>query len=120
MTVGVGDGVAQDEADQVLEQVTSIARRMLDGHYGGGFAKDIEVRREESMADDEHDTFLDITISFEAEDPKECDPEWLVTFLTELRTSLVEVGIDEFPVPSYLLKSEWQQVKEGIGPIQAG
>ena len=115
-----GDGLAQDGADEVLEQVRSIARRILEGHYGDGFATDIEVRREESMADDEHDTYLDITIAFDAENPEECEPEWLVAFLTELRTSLLDVGIGEFPVPSYLLKSDWEQIKEGSEPVQAG
>ena len=71
------------------------------------------------MADDEHDTYLDITIAFDAEDPRDCEPEWLVAFLTELRMALVKVGIEEFPVPSYLLKSEWEQVKEGRGSVQA-
>ena len=67
-----GDGLAQDGADEVLEQVRSIARRILEGHYGDGFATDIEVRREESMADDEHDTYLGyITIAnFDAENPE--------------------------------------------------
>ena len=109
----VATGVAHAIApDKVPEQAASIARTILDGHYGVGFAQDIEVRRKESMADDEHDTFLDITIVFDAKDQEECDPGWLVTFLTELRTALVEVGIEEFPVPSYLLKSERQQLEE--------
>ena len=109
----VATGVAHAIApDKVPEQAASIARTILDGHYGVGFAQDIEVRRQESMADDEHDTFLDITIVFDADDQEACDPGWLVTFLTELRTALVEVGIEEFPVPSYLLKSERQQLEE--------
>jgi hypothetical protein len=120
MATSLGHGVAEDRADGVLEQVRSIARGLLDDHYGDGFATDIEVHREESMADDEHDTYLDITIAFDAEDPKDCEPAWLATFLTELRTSLMERGIEEFPVPSYLLKSEWDQIKEGSGPVQAG
>lgn len=72
------------------------------------------------MADDEHDTYLDITIAFNADDPADCEPGWLVAFLTELRTSLIQAGIEEFPVPSYLLKSEWDQIKEGSGSVQAG
>ena len=72
------------------------------------------------MTDDEHDTYLDITIAFDVEAPEDCEPGWLVTFLTELRTSLMKAGIEEFPVPSYLLKSEWDQIKEGSGSVQAG
>ena len=72
------------------------------------------------MADDEHDTYLDIAIAFDIDDRDECEPEWLGAFLTDLRMSLVEVGIGEFPVPSYFLKSEWAQTKEAGGPVQAG
>ena len=115
----IAGGLPREEADEVIEQVTSIARRLLDGHYGEAFAKEIAVRREESLADDEHDTFLDITIAFDAEDPEECDPGWLATFLTELRASLLEAGIEEFPVPSYLFESNLEQTRETIGSVQA-
>ena len=120
MVVGHGDSVAQDKTDEALEQVRAISRRILDGHYRNGFAKDIIVRRERSMADDEYDTFFDITIAFDAEDPNECDPGWLAAFLTELRASLVEVGIQEFPVPSYQLNSNLEQIRAAIGSVQAG
>lgn len=102
-----GNGVDQAQADDALEQVRATAQGILDNHYGDGFATDIRVRREESMADDEHDTYLDITVAFAAEDPKDCDPAWLTTFLTELRAALLKAGIEEFPVLSYLLKPEW-------------
>ena len=121
MEAGAHHGaLAQDEPDEVLEQVRSIARGLLDDHYRDGFTTDIEVRREESMADDEHDTYLDIAIAFDTEDRDECEPVWLGAFLTGLRMSLVKAGIGEFPVPSYFLKSEWPKTKATSGPVRAG
>ena len=58
-------------------------------------------------------------LAFDAEDPEECDPGWLATFLTELRASLLEAGIEELPILSYLFESNLEQIREAIGSVQA-
>ena len=52
--------------------------------------------------------YLDISIVCDANNVEELwAPDW-VGYLTTLRDKLVESGVEDFPVPSFFLKSEWE------------
>ena len=99
--------------DEGLKQIATIVREGLE-EYKVGFAFDVVVDRESNDFGD-GEPYLDISIVCDANDVEELRvPDW-VGYLTTLRDRLVESGVEEFPVPSFFLKSEWEGLTRSSG-----
>ena len=64
---------------------------------------------DEYGSDASGETYLRIIIVFNG-DQKRLDSSWTSGFIRRVRPKLIEAGIEEFPSPSWVEKSDWQQV----------
>ena len=61
---------------------------------------------DEFGSDASGETYLRIIIVFNG-DQKQLDSSWTSSFIRRIRPKLIEAGIEEFPSPSWVEKSEW-------------
>ena len=88
-----------DVRDEVLGKIENIVRDGLEDHFKGKVTLDpIEANRDQY---DDEDRFLYILIVVDGS-LDEFDEEWTVGWLTELREKLVDIGVEEFPVPLFM------------------
>ena len=64
---------------------------------------------DECGSDASGETYLRIIIVFHG-DQKRLDSRWTSGFIRRVRPKLIEAGIEEFPSPSWVEKSDWQDV----------
>ena len=64
---------------------------------------------DEFGSDASGETYLRIIIVFDG-DQKRLDSSWTSSFIRRIRPKLIEAGIEEFPSPSWVEKSDWQHV----------
>ena len=58
-------------------------------------------------------TYLRIMIVFEG-DHKALDPRWTSGLIRQIRPKLIEAGVEEFPSPSFIKKSEWPRLERSL------
>ena len=90
------------------EKVIVIVRDMLEERFAGEFIFDPIVVLPE--IDEYGDDYLDIIIVF-AGDQANLDPSWTMRFIRRIHLQLLDAGIDAFPVPSFVVKSEWKDME---------
>ena len=64
---------------------------------------------DEFGSDASGETYLRIIIVFDG-DQNRLDSSWTSSFIRRIRPKLIEAGIEEFPSPSWVEKSDWQHV----------
>lgn len=90
-----------------FEQVKEIVGKTLKERFGNEFVFDpIEVRPD---IDEYGEEYLRIMIIFDG-DQRQLDPRWTSGLITRIRPKLIEAGVEEFPSPSFIEKSEWQRL----------
>ena len=105
---------AEWEAHNVInaetkERVREIVQSDLDEYYHRGIAfGPIIVEPEVDQVDDRAPVYLDIKIIFDG-DQKNLAPHWASGMIPRIRPKLMEIGVDEFPVPSFIAKNEWDE-----------
>ena len=107
--------VAQIQDDEGLKQIATIAREGLE-QYKVRFKFQVVVDRESNdYGDGDGEPYLDIAIICDANNVDELGASDLVGYLMTLRDKLVEIGVEEFPVPLFFLKSEWEGLNKHSG-----
>ena len=107
--------MAPNRDDEGLEQIATIVREGLE-EYKVGFTFQVVVDREPNdFGDGDGEPYLDIAIICDANNVDEIRAPDLVGYLTTLRNKLVESGVEEFPVPSFFLRSEWEGLTKSGG-----
>ena len=95
--------------DQERDQVRTILQKELDQHYRQHPAfGPIIVYREVDEFDDDAPAYINIKIIFDG-DQNALDPYWNSGLIMRLRTELLKIGVTEFPIPSFIEKTEWDQ-----------
>lgn len=97
---------AQQETDR---KVSAIVQTELDQRFRQRptFGP-IMVRREVDELDDDAPVYILIKIIFDG-NQEDLDPRWTSGLIRRIRPKLLEIGVEEFPVPSFIAKTEWDQ-----------
>lgn len=93
------------------DAVADIIRNILDDKFGDSLLFDQIIVKDEVDPVDGME-YLNILIVFDG-DQKLLDPKWTVGLTGHIRRKMAELGIYEFPVPSFSEKSEWEAVLAG-------
>lgn len=94
------------------EIVRSVVREIIEERFAGEFVFDpicVIPTVDEWGPDATGETYLNIIIVFEG-DQKNLDPGWTSTLIRRIEPKLIEAGIEEFPSPSWVEKSEWEDL----------
>ena len=94
---------------QERDQVRTIVQKELD-QLDQGFRQrpEIIVHREVDEHDDDEVVYIHIKIIFDG-DQNALDPYWMSGLIMRLRTELLKIGLTEFPIPSFIEKTEWDR-----------
>lgn len=93
---------------EAKEKVKAIVRNTLGERFAGDFIFDPIVVIPE--IDEYGDDYLDIIIVFDG-DQASLDPSWTLGLIGRIQPHLAVVGIEAFPVPSFVVKSEWRYME---------
>ncbi len=95
------------------EKVQTIVRETIEERFSSDeFVFDpivVVPMVDEFGSDASGETYLRIIIVFDG-DQKQLDSSWTSSFIRRIRPKLIEEGIEEFPSPSWVEKSDWQHV----------
>lgn len=97
--------ITPDMEQKVSEIVRTDLDQGLRRHLAFG---PIVVDREIDQFADDTPAYVHIKIVFEG-DQKHLDPRWIAGMIPRIRPKLMEIGVDEFPVPSFIAKNEWDE-----------
>lgn len=96
---------------EAKEKVKAIVRNALEKRFADDFIFDpIVVIPEVDDYSDDYLEYLNIIIVFDG-DQANLDPSWTGTLIGRIRPHLIAAGIEEFPVPSFVVKSEWKSME---------
>ncbi len=91
------------------QKVSAIVKTELDQRFPQNPAfGPIIVQRAIDESDDEAPVYIHIKIIFDG-DQKDLDPHWSSGLIRRIRPRLLEIGVEEFPIPSFIKKTEWDQ-----------
>ena len=94
------------------EIVKSIVRETIEERFAGEFVFDpicVIPTVDEWGPDATGETLLRIYIIFDG-DQKKLDPAWTGSLIRRIEPKLLAAGIEEFPCPSWVEKSEWEDL----------
>ena len=94
------------------EIVKNIVRATIEERFAGEFVFDpirVIPMVDEWGPDATGETYLSIIIVFDG-DQKNLDPGWTSTLIRRIEPKLIEAGIEEFPSPTWVEKSEWEDM----------
>lgn len=94
------------------EKVKNIVREAIEERFAGEFVFDpirVIPMVDEWGPDATGETYLRIIIVFDG-DQKKLDPAWTGSLIRRIEPKLIEAGIEEFPSPSWVEKSEWEDM----------
>ena len=100
---------------EAKEKVEAIVRSTLEKRFAGDFIFDPIVVIPE--IDEYGDDYLDIIIVFEG-DQSNLDPSWTSGLIGRIQPHLAAVGIEAFPVPSFVVKSEWKHMERASEEVE--
>ena len=97
--------------EERFDKVKEIVRKDLEGHFRDLFAFDPIVVHQavDEYGDGDGEVHLRILIIFDG-DQDRLDPGWTVGLIRRIRPKLIAVGVEEFPVPSFIKRAEWQSM----------
>ena len=93
---------------EAKEKVKTIVRNTLEKRFASDFIFDPIVVVSE--IDEYGDDYLDIIIVFDG-DQANLDPSWTSGLIGRIQPHLAAAGIEAFPVPSFVVKSEWKYME---------
>ena len=96
---------------EAKEKVEAIVRSTLEKRFAGDFIFDPIVVIPE--IDEYGDDYLDIIIVFDGDQAK-LDPSWTSGLIGRIQPHLAAAGIEAFPVPSFVVKSEWKHMERHL------
>ena len=101
--------------DELRSKVAEIVRTTLEGHFGDKFVFDpiMVVPAVDEYGDGDAWPYLRVLIVFEG-DQRQLDPHWTSGLIRRIRPKLLEAGIEEFPSPSFIGKSEWPSLERTL------
>lgn len=111
--------MAVSQSDVVEEIVRD---DLLQGHPAGGditFGPIVVVDDVDGFGDGDGQPYLRILIVYEGAH-EQLNYRWLAGLITRISAKLTEAGIDEFPNPSFVEKSEWQQMSSELQRVYPG
>ena len=94
-----------------FEQVKEVVREDLEGHFRDRLAFDPIVVHQavDEFGDGDGEVYLRILIVFDG-DQGLLDPAWTVGLIRRIRPRLIDAGVEEFPVPSFIKSNEWKRM----------
>lgn len=95
---------------QQADAIEKIVREILDERFNGQFVFDPIVVR--NAVDHDGLDYIRIYIVYTG-DQEQLDPSWTAGFAGRLIPKLTALGIDEFPVKSFVDRPGWDAVQEG-------
>ena len=93
---------------EAKEKVKAIVRSALEKRFAADFIFDpiVVIPEVDDYLDDPFE-YIHIIIVFDG-DQANLDPSWTSGFIGRIEPHLIAAGIKEFPVPSFVVKSEWK------------
>ena len=95
---------------QQADEVEKIVREILDQRFNGQFVFDPIVVR--NAVDRDGLDYTRLYIVYDG-DRKRLDPGWTAGFAGRIMPKSTELGIDEFPIKSFVDRAGWDAVQEG-------
>lgn len=96
---------------ELREKVASIFAEALEERFGDElvFNPIIVIPKVDDYGEDVF-PYIHVYVVFDGDQAK-LDPDWTLTLTRRIRPSLIEAGVEEFPVKSFVSKSEWKYMK---------
>ena len=96
------------DQERRCRRVEIIVREILEDRFQGTFVFDpvLAVPEVDEFGDGDGSAYFRILIIFDG-DRKQLDPGWTSGLIGRIRPKLIDAGIEEFPSPSFIGKSEW-------------
>lgn len=96
------------EQERRYRRVEIIVRETLEDRFKGTFVFDpvLAVPAIDEFGGGDGSAYLRIVIIFDG-DRKQLDPGWTSGLIGRIEPKLIDAGIEEFPSPSFIEKSEW-------------
>jgi hypothetical protein len=94
------------------EKVKNIVREAIEERFAGEFVFDpirVVPMVDEWGPDATGETYLNIIIVFDG-DQKNLDQGWTSILIRRIEPKLIEAGIEEFHSPTWVEKSEWEDL----------
>lgn len=98
--------------DEALQKVGAIVRDTLEGHFHGRLTFPVVDATRDKHDDEDRYVYITIVLDGNMEQFGD-DEEWAIGWLTNLRDKLVDSGVDAFPLPSLIERSEWEEMNAG-------
>jgi len=103
---------------EAKEKVKAIVRNTLEKRFADDFIFDpIVVIPEIDDYSDDYLEYLNIIIVFDG-DQANLSPRWTSGFIGRIRPQLIDAGIEAFPVPSFVVKSEWKFMERKLTKLK--
>ena len=96
------------EREGRYRRVETIVKETLEDRFKDEFVFEpvLAVPAVDEFGDGDGSTYLRIMIIFDG-DQKQLDPDWTSGLIGRIEPKLIDAGIEEFPSPSFMEKSEW-------------
>ena len=96
------------DQERRCRRVEIIVRETLENRFKGTFVFDpvLAVPEVDEFGGGDGSAYFRILIIFDG-DQKQLDPGWTSGLISRIEPKLIDAGIEEFPSPSFIEKSEW-------------
>lgn len=100
---------------ELRDKVAEIVRETLAERFAGEFKFDPirVIPAVDEHGDGDGEPYLRIMIVFDG-DQEALDPRWTSGLIRRIRPKLIEAGVEEFPSPSFVEKSEWPRLERSL------
>ena len=100
---------------ELQEKVADIVRETLVERFADEFVFDPirVIPAIDEYGDGDGESYLRIMIVFDG-DQEALDPRWTSGLIRRIRPKLIEAGVEEFPSPSFVKKSEWPRLERSL------
>ena len=97
------------------EIVKTIVRETIEERFKDEFVFDpiVVIPTYDEWGDGNGELYLEIIIVFDG-DQKRLDPGWTVSLVRRIEPKLIAEGIEEFPSPTWVNKSEWRRISRKL------
>ena len=98
-----------------LDKVASIVAAILEERFGDEFVFDpiVVIPKVDDYYIDDVFPYIHTYIVFDGDQAK-LDPHWTAGMARRLIPRLTEIGVDDFPVTSFVSKSGWKQMERKL------
>ena len=100
---------------ELRDKVAAIVRETLEDRFADEFVFDPirVIPAVDEYGDGDGEPYLRIMIVFDG-NQKALDPRWTSGLIRRIRPKLIEAGVEEFPSPSFVEKSEWPRLERNL------